>query len=364
MIEKQLVSLRQYNTFGIDVVAGCFIELYDESDYEEFVDRQKRVPQEIFILGGGSNVVFIKDITLQSNGCIVHPVNDAIRVIERNEDSSLVEAEAGTVWDCFVDYCIDNELYGVENLAGIPGTVGASPVQNIGAYGMEAKDIIERVHVFDLNDGSKRWIENSDCHFSYRHSVFKEYDHTRYIIDKVVFRLRNTFVPDLRYKALADNWNYRLQTTFDVSDDLKIQQKELARMMSETVRRVRDSKLPNPRETGSAGSFFKNPVVHSATMERIKQEYPDVVSFPTTEEDMYKLSAGWLIEKCGWKGRDDGTVGVYKKQALVLVNRGGCTGSDVVRLAKKIIRDVDNRFGIVLEPEAIILDGVHRLSIL
>ncbi len=343
------ISLKPYNTFGIDAVAKQgFVELRCASDYDsfaEYISQNKQMLDHLFILGGGSNVVFSGDY----DGLVVHPadpIDGGIRLLSSDGDICMVEARAGVVWDDFVSFCIRNGWYGLENLAGIPSTVGASPVQNIGAYGREAKDVIDRVHVYDLWHDSQCWFENSECHFGYRHSIFKEIGRTRYLVDRVVFRLASHFVPDLSYKGLEEAWNSIDEHEREFVDD--------ATLMSMTVRNVRNSKLPDPKYIGSAGSFFKNPVVDGDVYRHLKELYPNVVAFPAGD-NKYKISAGWMIEQCGWKGRDMGEAGVYEKQALVLVNRGRCTGSDVVALAESVINDVYSRYGIKLNPEAIIV---------
>jgi len=343
------VSLKRYNTFGIEAIAkGGFVELNNAADYEAFatyVADNKEVLPRLFVIGGGSNVVFAGDY----EGIVVHPCDSAeegITLLSIDGDCRMVEARAGVVWDDFVSSCIRQGWYGLENLAGIPGTVGAAPVQNIGAYGKEAKDVVARVHVYDMEENSQYWLENGDCHFGYRHSVFKEQKHARFLVDRVVFKLSSRFEKDLSYKGLADAWNAVDEHEREFVDD--------ATLMSMVVRKVRKNKLPDPADIGSAGSFFKNPVLEDKELQRIREQWPDVVSF-ATGDGRHKVSAGWLIEQCGWKGRSVGNVGVYERQALVLVNRGGCSGREVVELAKTIIEDVKSRFGITLEPEAIIL---------
>ncbi len=333
---KENFKLLNYNTFGIDAVAAHYVQLDSAGDYAALVRSGLLQRHPFFVLGGGSNVV----LPDRYEGTVVHPANKGIRLIDRQNGICLVEAEAGEVWADFVDRCISNGWFGLENLAGIPGTVGAAPVQNVGAYGKEAKDVIERTHIVDIESGEERWVTAEECQFGYRWSRFKGDWRNRFLIDRVVFRLSDTFVPDLGYKALAT-----------ALADRGLQQ-PTARQLADTVTAVRDSKLPNPKEIGSAGSFFKNPIVSAADYERIKADCPDVVAYATADGG-YKLAAGWMIEHCGWKGRSLGPVGVYEKQALVLVNRGGCNGGDVRRLADTIIADVEARFGVKLECEAI-----------
>ena len=329
-------SLLNYNTFGINGIASRFVQLNTEDDYVALLKSGLLCEHPFFVLGGGSNVV----LSDWYEGIIVHPANKGIRLIETAEDYCLVEASAGEVWAEFVDHCIYNSWYGVENLAAIPGTVGAAPVQNVGAYGKEAKDVVVRVHAFDVKTAEERWIEGSECQFGYRQSRFKGEWKNRFIIDKVVFRLSSTFVPDLSYKALTTALSDRGLTN------------PTARQLADIVTAVRDSKLPNPKEIGSAGSFFKNPIVSNPIYEKIKATNPDIVAFPVDNEST-KLSAGWLIEHSGWKGRTVGRAGVYEKQALVLVNRGNSTGREVRNLADAIINDIQAKFGVRLECESI-----------
>lgn len=326
-------SLKGYNTFGIDSVALRVVMLDEEDDFRMAATTAET---PFLILGGGSNMV----LPDRYEGTVYHPENKGICAVGSHDDHVFVEAAAGEVWADFVDYCISQGWYGVENLAGIPGTVGAAPVQNVGAYGMEAKDVVEAVHCFEIGSGDSCWIAHEDCQFAYRWSRFKGEWNGRYLIDKVRFRLNTIFSPNLTYKALA--------TAVSSVEELT------ARRIADTVVAIRDGKLPNPKEIGSAGSFFKNPIVDAETYGRLINQWPDMVAF-AVEDGRYKLAAGWLIERCGWKGKTLGRAGVYEKQALVLVNRGGATGAGVVALAEKIVADVKDKFGVEIEPEAIII---------
>ena len=328
-------SLKPYNTFGIDAKADQLVILETESDYPAFVQSRQTADDPLYVLGGGSNVVLVGDY----HGTLVHPANKGIRLLEQHDDALLVEAAAGEVWDDFVWYCIQQGWHGLENLAHIPGTVGASAVQNVGAYGREAKDVIAYVYAYDLQTSQQQRFDAQDCQFGYRHSFFKQHP-GRYLISNVVFRLQRKYVPLLNYKALT--------AALEAEGILH----PTARQMAETVTAVRDSKLPDPKQIGSAGSFFKNPVVTASQYEEILERYPKLVAYPL-DDGRYKLAAGWLIEQAGWKGRGIGRVAVYDKQALVLVNRGECTGQEVVTLANAIIADVDDKFGVILQPEAI-----------
>lgn len=328
--------LKDFNTFGINAIADYFVKLETEDDYRQLACSTLLKEYPFFILGGGSNVI----LPDRYEGLVVHPANVGVRLLSDDGDTLLVEAQAGTVWADFVDYCIDHEWHGLENLARIPGCVGAAPVQNVGAYGREAKDVVAQVHYYDLADASERWIEGADCQFAYRHSIFKGALRGRCLIDRVRFRLQRRFTPCLTYKGLSN----------------ALQQRQIeaptARQLADIVAAIRADKLPDPEQIGSAGSFFKNPVVSPQTYRSLKEQYPELVAFENADQT-YKLAAGWLIEQCGWKGRALGPVAVYDRQALVLINRGGCSAADVRHLADAIIADVKARFGVSLDCEAI-----------
>lgn len=333
------ISLKDFNTFGIESIASDYVSIRSEQDIRELCESRLLRLRPFLVVGGGSNLVFSHDIY---RGLIVHMENKGIEIHSIDGDDILVEAQAGEVWDDFVHFCINHDCYGVENMAAIPGTVGAAPVQNVGAYGTEAKDVIELVRAYDVESGKLRVFTNRECKFGYRNSVFKKELRNRYIVASVIFRLHREFHMDMGYKAL--------QTAVAQRGYLH----PSAQQVAEVVESVRDSKLPNPKEIGSAGSFFKNPVVSADSFAIIKRRYPDIVSFPA-EDGRVKLAAGWMIEKSGWKGKNLGPCGVYEKQALVLVNRGGCSGKDVIALANAVVADVEKHFGIRLEEEAIIV---------
>ena len=325
------ISLKGYNTFGIDVKARRMVEVEQEGDLQQLPEV---LGEQWMVLGAGSDVVFTHDY----DGTIVR-LADRVEVVPHEGGS--VAVWAGAQLDAVVEHTLGMGLYGLENLTAIPGTVGAAVVQNVGAYGVEAKDVVEWVETYSVATGEKRLYAAIECAFGYRTSVFKQRA-TGEVIVRVGFRLCRDFVPNLKYKALESMPHGSAQ--------------EVRRSLTE----VRWGKLPRPEEYGSAGSFFKNPVVSEADWLRLKGEYPDVPDAHVVEgghegERYYKVSAGWLIDKAGWKGRVVGRVGVWPRQALVLYNAGGCEGSEVVALATAIQQDVNARFGIVLEPEAIII---------
>ena len=327
------------NTFGIPATADRYLAVSHEDELRALLADPALVEKPCLIIGGGSNMVF----TQHFPGTILHLENKGIRLVDEqsHSDDLLVEAAAGEVWDDFVRHCIAHGWHGAENLVAIPGTVGAAPVQNVGAYGLEAKDIIHSVRAFEVGTSCERIFRNEECRFAYRSSIFKQELKGRYVVWSVTFRLHRTFVPNIRYQALTD-----ALAAAGIANPTPQQ-------LADTIAEVRWSKLPRPEVMGSAGSFFKNPVVTADHYERLKAEYPDLVAYPVP--DGYKLAAGWLIERAGWKGRNKGRCGVYAKQALVLVNLGGCTGADVVALADAITADIRVRFGVTLEKEAIIV---------
>ena len=333
---QENASLLGYNSFGINAVAKEMLTVENTDEIHGIIAGGLIANRRTLFLGGGNNIVFVGDF----DGLVVRMANKGITVVDEDADSVLVRAEAGEVWDDFVWQCLEKQWYGLENLVAIPSSIGATAVQNIGAYGVEAKDFIHQVKAYDITDGTERIFSNADCHFGYRDSVFKHTDQ-RYLIASVTFRLNKTPKLNLSYTAIS---NYLRDN--DISSPSP---KQLAKCITD----LRWSKLPKPEVTGSVGSFFKNPVVTASHYETLRERYPDIVAYPTG--DGYKLAAGWMIEKSGWKGRTLGRAGVYEKQALVLVNRGGCDGHDVVRLANAVVADVEAMFGVRLQPEAILI---------
>lgn len=336
MIIQTNVSLLPYNSFGIDATAQELITIEKTSDIAELIGNKCLDGKKVLFLGGGNNVVFVGNF----HGTVVRMANKGITVLAEDADTVTVRAEAGEVWDDFVWYCLEHRWFGLENLVAIPSSIGAAAVQNIGAYGAEAKDFVVEVEAIDIATGSKRCFSNAECSFGYRDSVFKHTDQ-RYLIASVTFRLNKTPKLNLSYTAIS---NYLRDNCISSPSP-----KQFAKCITD----LRWSKLPKPEMQGSVGSFFKNPVVTASLYEELKERFPNLVAYPAG--DGYKLAAGWLIEKSGWKGRTLGRVGVYLKQALVLVNRGGCDGHDVVRLANAVIADVEAIFGVRLEPEAVMV---------
>ncbi|MFD2864134.1 UDP-N-acetylmuramate dehydrogenase [Mucilaginibacter antarcticus] len=334
---QENVSLKNFNTFGVDVNARYFAEISHPDDLTElFLDPQwLQTPR--LVLGGGSNMLLINDF----DGLVIR-MN--IRGIEHriNHNDVTVEAGAGEVWNDLVNFCVQHGYAGIENLSLIPGSVGASPIQNIGAYGVELKDVFHSCKAFEIATGTFKTFTNADCHFGYRESVFKSDLKEQYIIVSVKYDLSLTPRLNLSYGAIAQELAARGVTEPTIKD------------VSQVVSHIRVAKLPDPSTIGNAGSFFKNPVIAAADFESVKQKFTNVVNYPTAD-GMVKLAAGWLIEQCGWKGKVVGNTGTWKDQALVLVNHGGATGQEVYNFSSQIIDSVYSKFGVLLQREVNII---------
>lgn len=332
MIIKEHTSLLPYHTFGIDVKADYFIEYESINDLKAVLDTDVVKSNPILHIGGGSNLLFLRDYP----GVILHSAIKSIEKVREDADFVFVEAGSGVEWDDFVAYCVDNGLAGVENLSLIPGEVGASAVQNIGAYGVEVQDVIEEVSAVELQSLKARTFSNAECGYGYRSSVFKRELKGQYIITSVLFRLTKQPIFKLNYQHLEEevlkNGEVSLQN------------------IRQTIISVRESKLPDPKVSGNAGSFFMNPVISKEHFDKLLQAYPHMPHYFVSDAEE-KVPAGWLIDQCGWKGRQIGNAGVHDKQALVLVNKGGATGADIVHLAEQIQASVKEKFGILLQPE-------------
>ena len=317
------------NTFGMDVKAECLAEWSSPDELRMLLPDAKR---PLLTVGGGSNLLFTGDF----KGTVLHSTIESIDVIGETTDYVQVRVGSGVVWDDFVAYAVLHGWWGVENLSAIPGEVGASAVQNIGAYGVEAKDVIETVYTICLEDGSEREFSNTECRYAYRQSIFKNELKGRYAVTYVQFKLSLKPQPRLGYGALETEVGSMGEPTLE--------------NIRNAVIRIRAGKLPDPKVLGNAGSFFMNPVISVQEFNDLKNSYPDIPSYPAPD-GMVKVPAGWLIEKAGWKGRSLGPAAVYEKQALVLVNKGGATGTDVMRLADAVIKEVKEKFGITLSTE-------------
>lgn len=330
------VSLRNFNTFGVDAGARYFVEINHENDLVElFLDPQWQQTARL-VIGGGSNLLLTQDFP----GLVIR-MN--IRGMEHriNHEEVYVEAGAGEPWKDLVNYCVDWGFAGVENLSLIPGSVGASPIQNIGAYGTELKDVFYSCRAFGHATGTFRTFDKAGCHFGYRESIFKGELKGHYIITSVKFQLSLSPVTNTRYGAIEEELLHRNILHPTIKD------------ISQVVSEIRVSKLPDPATIGNAGSFFKNPVIPQTEFDRLQTIFPSIVNYPAG--DQIKLAAGWLIEQCGWKGKIVGNTGTWKNQALVLINHGDATGGEIYALSSQIIDSVYKKFGILLDREVNIL---------
>jgi UDP-N-acetylmuramate dehydrogenase len=326
------VSLLPYNTFGLEVYANELIELTDSN---QLIGLAKRLENEKFlVLGGGSNILFTQDF----DGLILQNQIQGIELISETANKVLVEVGAGVVWHDFVQYALAQKWYGIENLSLIPGSVGASPIQNIGAYGVEIVDVMDSVEFYNLDSQQFESLTNAECGFDYRDSIFKQQLKNKTIITKVRFLLSKTPNLKLEYGAIKETLK-----------EMGIENPSPADV-SKAVIHIRSTKLPNPKEIGNCGSFFKNPVVELTHYQELKENYPAIPSFPVDEFSV-KIPAAWMIEQLGWKGQTFGKIGVHKNQALVLVNYGGGNGLEIKDLAYKIIDSVYDKFGIKLSAE-------------
>lgn len=333
MIQEN-ISLLPYNTFHIGAVARFFAAINSSEQAQEISQSLLVEKNTCSILGGGSNILFTRDY----DGLIIKNEIPGIELINETEDFVFIKSGAGVIWHDLVMYCIERNYGGIENLALIPGCVGASPIQNIGAYGVEVKDVIHAVEAVKFFDRNIISFSNSECHFGYRESVFKNKYKNQFIITSVTYRLRKTPQFNISYGVIPQELE-RMGVK-----DLSIKDIALA------VMNIRNSKLPNPKVIGNAGSFFKNPEITISLFDQLKSTFPNIVGH-ATENNLIKVAAGWLIEQAGWKGFRDGDAGCHDKQALVLVNHGNATGSQILELSEKIINSVNDKFGIVLSRE-------------
>ena len=330
MIDEKDYSLLRHNTFGIEAKCKRFIEYNSVEEAQQVAKMLTEADQPLLILGGGSNLL----LTADYDGTVLH---SGIRFLEQI-DSCHVRCGSGYVWDDFVAYCIANGLYGAENLSIIPGEVGASAVQNIGAYGVEAKDLIVSVEAVEIETGRICRFTNDECDYSYRQSKFKHTWRDRFLITAVTYKLSETYEPELDYGNIRAALAVK-GIDFPTAAELR-----------EVITEIRNAKLPDPKVLGNAGSFFMNPVVSTQKYNELAQQYEGMPHY-SIDNEHEKIPAGWLIEQCGWKGKAMGKAAVHDKQALVLVNRGGATGNEVVRLCETIQHDVMQKFGIEINPE-------------
>jgi UDP-N-acetylmuramate dehydrogenase len=324
-------SLRAYNTFDINATAKEFSVFRSVDELDELIRQPRK--KHFMILGGGSNILFTKDY----NGYVLKNEIEGIEIVREDENHVYVKAGAGENWHQFVMFCIERDLAGVENLSLIPGNVGASPMQNIGAYGVEIKDVFHDLEAYHLKSKKVVTFLHSDCKFGYRDSVFKNKRKGEYVILNVTYRLNKVPHYNTSYGAIESE----LQR---MNKGVSIQ------TISQAVINIRTSKLPDPAKIGNAGSFFKNPSIRAKQFDRLKKQHPDVPAYPQGN-GMVKIAAGWLIEQCGWKGYRKGDAGVHEKQALVLVNHGNASGREIFELSEQIRKSVVKKFRIELERE-------------
>lgn len=328
------ISLRSYNSFGFDISARYFAEVVDYEGLHQALDFVRENDLSLLIIGGGSNLILTADI----DGLVLVNRLRQKTLVSDTSDHAVIKAGAGENWHEFVLWCLEQGYSGLENLSLIPGTVGAAPMQNIGAYGVELKDLMLSLEALNLETREIEQFSVEQCQFGYRDSVFKSHCPGRYLILSVSFRLNKHYAPVLHYGGIANQLAAR--GIVDPS----------ARQVSDLICAVRSAKLPDPLQIGNAGSFFKNPVIGQVQCDELSERYPGLVSFP--DRDGYrKLAAGWLIDQAGWKGWRSGDAGVYDQQALVLVNYGQADGEAILELAGRIQEDVYQRFGVMLEIE-------------
>jgi UDP-N-acetylmuramate dehydrogenase len=334
---QQNVSLKNFNTFGVEANARYFVEINHKDELAELFLDPQWLETPMLVLGGGSNMLLVDSF----EGLVIR-MN--IRGIEHriNHQEVFIEAGAGEVWNDLVNFCVTRNYAGLENLSLIPGSVGASPIQNIGAYGVELQDVFHSCHAFELATGAFKVFTKADCGFGYRESVFKSELKGQYIIVSVKLQLSLVPAFNLSYGAIGQELAARSITGPTIKD------------VSQVVSYIRVSKLPDPSTIGNAGSFFKNPVIRAESFAPILAKFPDIVHYPSGDEQV-KLAAGWMIEQCGWKGKVVGNTGTWKNQALVLVNHGGATGHEVFDFSSQIIDSVYTKFGVTLQREVNII---------
>lgn len=326
-------DITSLNTFGVKAQAKFFVEVASESNLKELFTTSEFKDNEKLFLGGGSNVLFTKDF----DGIVVLNKLKGIEVLSDTSNEVVIRAQGGEVWHDLVTFAVDRGLWGIENLSLIPGTVGAAPMQNIGAYGAELKSVLQSVEALDIDTGIKRIFSKEECELGYRDSVFKNNLKGKYFIFAVTLKLSKIEKKNIGYKVLKEHLE---KNNIEVTKSKHI---------SDAVADIRRSKLPDPKVIGNAGSFFKNVFVAEHKLNELLKKYPNMPYFG--EDGVVKIPAGWLIEQCGWKGKKLGNVGIHEKQALVIVNHGGATGEEIKSLALRIIDEVFSKFGLRLTPE-------------
>lgn len=328
--------LKSFNTFGIEAIATKCAQITSTTDMTELFESKELENQELLVIGEASNILFLSNF----KGLILMNLMTGEEVISENENEVILKVNAGEYWTNLVDFTVKKGWWGIENLSLIPGKVGASPVQNIGAYGVELKDVFVSLQAFDMKNGKIVNFSKEECKFGYRNSIFKNEYKGRFMVLNVTIRLSKVTKPNLSYKTLADIFIDKQIEEISLND------------VKNAVDKIRESKLPDPQIIKNAGSFFKNPIVENIVLDKLRNLYPNIPSYKISDSHS-KLAAGWLIEKCGWKGKRIGDAAVHNKQALVLVNHGTATGKEIFMLSEKIKLSVSKKFGVELEREVL-----------
>lgn len=332
---QQEVSLKTLNTFGINTVAAYYVEIHNLIDLYRIYQDEKLRNLPRLILGGGSNVLLVSE---RFNGLVLRIINKGISIERDDGQAVYIRVYAGEKWHDFVQWTLQQGYPGLENLSFIPGTVGAAPIQNIGAYGAEMKDHFYSLRAFDFQSGQVIELDREDCAFSYRDSIFKHVEKNRFVITDITFALPRKWIPNIKYKDISDYFaNKKIDTP-------------TAKQISQAVVEIRQHKLPNPALQGNAGSFFQNPTVTAEDLAALKLKFPTIPAYAQSN-GTFRIAAGWLIDQCGWKGKRLGNAGVCATQALVLINCGDAKGEEIAELARTIQDDVYKKFGIQLVPE-------------
>ena len=331
------ISLKEFNTFGMDVYCSLFYNITSENEIINILDSEEYQNNKHLILSGGSNLLFTTDF----DGLILKNNIKGVEVVSEDNNHTYLKVGAGENWHDLVLWTIKQELSGLENMSLIPGNVGTAPIQNIGAYGVEVKDVITKVRGINLEEKRLFTLSNVDCDFRYRNSIFKNKLKDKIIITEVIFKLNREAQHNTKYGAILEELqNLRLEISTE--------------NISKAVISIRERKLPNPKELGNSGSFFKNPIINNTQFSELQKKFSAIVGYKNSETET-KIAAGWLIEQCGWKGYRKGDVGVHKNQALVLVNYGNAKGEEIISLAKEIQQSVKDKFGIKIHPEVNII---------
>ena len=334
MIVQTNVQLKPYNTFGIEATAQYFTEVSTIEQLQQILQHPDYQHTPRLILGGGSNLLLTKDF----EGIVIKINIKGIEIVKQDTEHVWLKSGAGVMWHELVMHCVNENYAGIENLSLIPGTVGAAPMQNIGAYGIEIKEVFEELQALEISTGNIKVFNKEECQFGYRESIFKHSAKGKYVIINVTFKLNKNPIFHMEYGAIKDTIAEMGVNTLSI------------KAISDAVIHIRQSKLPNPAEIGNAGSFFKNPEISKEQFDALKAQYPTIPSYPISET-IVKVPAGWLIEQAGWKGQRFGNVGVHARQALVLVNYGGGKGNEIKELSQNIQASVQDKFGILLSPE-------------